>query len=348
MSLKAMLDISESRMQTQEISEERMAAQLSNLRNLISFFREYPDLMVDYMCGPDGGPNHFKFYFYQRVFIRVVMRHRYVFATFPRAYSKSFLSMMVLMLRCILYPGANLFVTTGGKEQAASITISKIEEICRLIPALSNEINWDRGKSTKTKDNVKYLFKNGSSIDILAARESSRGQRRVGKIFFCSLLSRILKFYLELSEDNLNENYKNPWEFKLTKSQIFMILSVIDICGYSESACGKVFGVVKSTVNAIRKGKIHKEISQEYLELTEEQKQFYCNKMLEETDVIKVHYELMRGPVKNPLTQEQVNYILDNCKTMSGTKIAKTLGISSDRVSSVKKIKKLFGYDMGL
>ncbi len=31
------------------------------------------------------------------------------------AYSKSFLSMMVLMLRAILYPNSLLFVTTGGK-----------------------------------------------------------------------------------------------------------------------------------------------------------------------------------------------------------------------------------------
>lgn len=47
-----------------------------------------------------------------------------------------------------------------------------------MIPALNNEINWDRGQSKKSKDNVKYIFKNGSTIDILAARESSRGQRR--------------------------------------------------------------------------------------------------------------------------------------------------------------------------
>lgn len=34
--------------------------------------------------------------------------------------------------------------------------------------------------STKSRDNVKYTFKNGSTIDILAAKESSRGQRRTG------------------------------------------------------------------------------------------------------------------------------------------------------------------------
>ena len=152
MTLQELMDLSVNRGQKQGLSEERLKAQLSNLRYLISFFREYPDLLVDYMKGENST---FQFYFYQRVFLRVVMRHRYVYATFPRAYSKSFLSMMVLMLRCILYPNSNLFVTTGGKEQAASITIAKIEEICKLIPALSNEINWSRGVSKKSKDDKK-------------------------------------------------------------------------------------------------------------------------------------------------------------------------------------------------
>ena len=178
MSLQSLLDLSDSRgLKKQGLSEERLKAQLPHLRNLVSFYREYPDYLIDFMKGPDST---FNFYFYQRVFLRIVMRHRYVYATFPRAYSKSFLSMMVLMLRCILYPNSHLFVTTGGKEQAASITIAKIEEICKLIPSLNNEIDWTRGASKKSKDDVKYVFKNSSSIDILAAKQSSRGQRRTG------------------------------------------------------------------------------------------------------------------------------------------------------------------------
>ena len=159
------------------MSEERLKEQLPNLRKLISFFREYPDLFVDFM---KGEKSTFKFYYYQRVFLRIVMRHRWVYATFPRAYSKSFLSVLVLMLRCIFFPGADLFVTTGGKEQAASITLSKVEELCRLLPFLANEINWERGMTKKSKDDVCYVFKNGSKLDILAAKESSRGQRRTG------------------------------------------------------------------------------------------------------------------------------------------------------------------------
>ena len=180
MSLANLLDITNEHKTIdikQGMSEERLKAQVPNLRKLIAFYREYPDLLVDFMKGPDSS---FNFYFYQRIFLRIVMRHRVVYATFPRAYSKSFLSMMALMLRCVLYPNSHLFVTTGGKEQAASITIAKIEEICTLLPALNNEINWSRGVSKKSKDDVKYVFKNGSSIDILAARQSSRGQRRTG------------------------------------------------------------------------------------------------------------------------------------------------------------------------
>lgn len=177
MALKELMQLSANYEQKQGMSEERLREQLPHLRKLISFFREYPDLFVDYCKGENST---FRFFYYQRLFIRIVMRHRYVYATYPRAYSKSFLSVLVLMLRAILFPGSHLFVTTGGKEQAASITLAKVEELCRLLPFLNNEINWERGVSKKSKDDVVYVFKNGSKIDILAAKESSRGQRRVG------------------------------------------------------------------------------------------------------------------------------------------------------------------------
>lgn len=207
----------------QGLSQERLNAQLDNLRELIAFFREYPDLLVDFMKGPDST---FNFYFYQRVFLRVVMRHRYVYATFPRAYSKSFLSMMVLMLRCILYPGSELFVTTGGKEQAASITIAKIEEICRLIPTLSNEINWDRGVSKKSRDDVSYVFKNGSKINILAAKESSRGQRRTGGLMEqCVLINQTALNEIIIPTTNVNRLLPDGTrhsEEVVNKSQIYI------------------------------------------------------------------------------------------------------------------------------
>ena len=187
MSLKKLLDISESHnnFKKAEVTEERLLNDIDEIRALIAFYREYPDLFVDDIKGPDCV---FKFRFTQRVFLTLIMRHKYVYAVFPRGFSKSFLAMMALMLRAILFPGSHLSITTGGKEQAASITIAKVEEICKMIPALSNELDWSRGASKKSKDNVHYIFKNGSEIDILAARESSRGQRRTGILIEESIL----------------------------------------------------------------------------------------------------------------------------------------------------------------
>lgn len=182
MALQDLLQLSDSRRKI-GLSPERVEAVMPTIRKYVAFWREYPDLFVDFMVRgrrteiKDG---EFNFYFYQRVFLRSVMRYQYVYAVFPRAYSKSFLSVMALMIRCILYPGAHLFVTSGGKEQGASILHDKVQEICELIPSFNREIDWSRGKTLEGKDKVRYVFKNGSVLDNLAARESTRGQRRHG------------------------------------------------------------------------------------------------------------------------------------------------------------------------
>ena len=182
MALSDLLELSTQRKKI-GLSEERVNAVLPVIRQYAAFWREYPDLFVDFMvrgARQESSEKEFRFYFYQRVFLRSVMRYQYVYAVFPRAYSKSFLSVMALMIRCILYPGVHLFVTSGGKEQGASILHDKVQEICSLIPSFGREIDWSRGKTLEGKDKVRYVFKNGSILDNLAARESTRGQRRHG------------------------------------------------------------------------------------------------------------------------------------------------------------------------
>lgn len=181
MALNDLLNLAEDRKKI-GVSEERVRAVSPAIRQYIAFWREYPDLFVDFLQtgGDFEKEKKFKFFFYQRVFIRAAMRYQYVYMVFPRAYSKSFLSVMVLMIRCILYPGAHLFVTSGGKEQAAGIIKEKVQEICTLVPAFKREIDWSRGATQESKDYAKYIFKNGSYFDNIAARETSRGKRRHG------------------------------------------------------------------------------------------------------------------------------------------------------------------------
>lgn len=184
MALADLIQISSDKTQQKiGISSERIKACLPELRKAIAFYREYPDIYIDFCnsCAPEEKQKELlKLYTYQRIFLRRAMRYRHVYAVYPRAYSKSFLSVLVLMLRCIFYPGCHLFVTTGGKEQATGIVREKAEELCRLVPSLANEVNFERGKSKSSKEEFTYLFKNGSILDVMAARQSSRGRRATG------------------------------------------------------------------------------------------------------------------------------------------------------------------------
>lgn len=164
----------------QGISEERVELVIPIVRQYMAFWREYPDLFVDFLVRgfrEEAGEGEFHFFFYQRIFLRAIFRYQYVYAVYPRAFSKSFLSVLALILRSILYPRCHLFVTSGGKEQAAAILRDKVTELCQLIPALDKEIDRRRGKTTEGKDSVRYLFYSGSILENMAARESSRGKR---------------------------------------------------------------------------------------------------------------------------------------------------------------------------
>lgn len=206
------------------ISEERIKAQISIIRQYVAFWREYPDIFVEFLCG--NNPENFHLFFYQRVFLRAVMRHRYAYATFPRAYSKSFLSVLILMLRCVLFPGAHLFVTTGGKEQAAGIAREKAEELCKLIPGLRNEIDWSRGASKASKNMVEYIFKNGSKLDIMAAQQSSRGKRATGGLVEeCILVDQTILNEVIIPTMNVDRRLSDGSRHEeevINKSQIFV------------------------------------------------------------------------------------------------------------------------------
>lgn len=65
--------------------------------------------------------------------------------------------------------------------EAAGIAREKVEELCKLIPGLRNEIDWSRGASKASKNEVEYKFKDGSKLDIIAASQNSRGKRATGK-----------------------------------------------------------------------------------------------------------------------------------------------------------------------
>ena len=69
------------------ISEERIDAIKPALRQYIAYWREYPDLFVDFMQTGGDWNKHLTFHLfaYQRLFLRVSARYKYVYSVYPRA-----------------------------------------------------------------------------------------------------------------------------------------------------------------------------------------------------------------------------------------------------------------------
>lgn len=87
MALQDLLNLSDQKSHEKiGLSEERIEKIIPVARQYIAFWREYPDLFVDFM--QTGGRSDvkltFKLYSYQRVFMRIAMRYKYVYAVFPR------------------------------------------------------------------------------------------------------------------------------------------------------------------------------------------------------------------------------------------------------------------------
>lgn len=145
-----------------------------------NLFTVYPDIFLDLITPEE---EEFKLFFYQRIFLRAVMRFRLVYVTACRAWSKSFLTILGLFLQCVFIPNRKVFICAPNKSQGAQIAKEKIQEIYRHWPLLRKEVKGCELSDTPGnfgKDYVTIKFKNGSIFDVVGALESTLGGRRHG------------------------------------------------------------------------------------------------------------------------------------------------------------------------
>ena len=108
------------------LNEEYLRQHKEEIGKTMSFFTAYPDLFLDLITPED---EKFQLFFYQRIFLRAAMRFKSIYLTAARAFSKSFLTILALMLQCIFIPGRKVFICAPNKNQGAQIAREKITEI---------------------------------------------------------------------------------------------------------------------------------------------------------------------------------------------------------------------------
>lgn len=170
----------------------------------MDLFTAYPDIFLDVIKPTDSS---FELFFYQRITLRALMRYKDIFVTAPRAFSKSFITILGLMLQCIFMPGTKRFICAPNKNQSAQIAKEKITEIYDKWPLLRKEVVGGDISDTPGnfgKDYVTIKFRNGSQFDVVGALDSQRGGRRHG-----GLVDEVR----DHEEQPINEIVL-PWDFK--------------------------------------------------------------------------------------------------------------------------------------
>lgn len=140
---------------------------------------------------------------------------------------------------------------------------------------------------------------------------------------------------LEITEYNKTENYIPPSERKLTEEQCLELLSVITLeRGYDKTMC-EVFNINSKLTDRLKKHLIYKEVIEQFENMTIDEQIELKEKTFIKYNLNSLKAQRQRNGVKNSLSQEQINYILDNKDHKKKSQIAKELNISADRVSSV-------------
>lgn len=153
------------------LTQENVRENRELIEKYISYFTAYPDIFLDLIKPAES---EFKLYFYQRIFLRASLRYKYHYCIASRGYSKTFLSVLAGILRCIFLPGSNFFIVAPGAGQGVEIAREKINLILHTFPFIEREII----KKTESSQEITLYFSNKSTFDVLSVTSKSRGQRR--------------------------------------------------------------------------------------------------------------------------------------------------------------------------
>lgn len=116
---------------------------------------------------------------FQRIMLHLMGVSQVFFAICSRGMSKTFTVALYGVAMCMLYPYSEVVITASTQEQAAKMVRDKIEReiIKKISPVLCYFYDNDMIKVNVGKDAVGVMFFNGSTIKVLTAMDSSRGER---------------------------------------------------------------------------------------------------------------------------------------------------------------------------
>ena len=154
-----------------------------------------------YRANPDKFCNDY-LHIHLRTFQKFLLTMMFWSTTFVliacRGLGKTFLSAIYCVIRCILYPGTRVCISSGTRGQAIQVLEKIIQELKPKSPELCAEID---DKETRINGNdAQISFKNTSIIKVVTANDNARGNR-------CNVL--LLDEYRLIQKDTIDTVLKN-------------------------------------------------------------------------------------------------------------------------------------------
>ena len=130
------------------------------------YYRANPQRFVEEVLGI-----HLKLF--QKILIWAMMQYYYFMFIAARGMSKTWLTALFCVVRCILYPGSKIVVCAGTLKQANGVLLKIQDEFMKQSPILCSEIE----KCNISQNEAIIMFKNGSWITTRTSTDNARGAR---------------------------------------------------------------------------------------------------------------------------------------------------------------------------
>lgn len=229
-----------------EIQIEEEQKMLDLIGDLTSFYREHPHVFAkDYL--------NIHLYPFQEILLYEMFHNNYFNFNACRGIGKSWLIAVYAVIKCILYPGSKICVTSSKLKQAVEV-LKKIENELRVNNDWGSELlNAEIERSTLNGSDPEIKFCNGSFIYAVAANKNARSKRSTENIYdeFVqmdrNIIQEVLQPFLHMREVGFTRKdkyrywvedtkefylssawYKSEWSFRLVQSYVTNMVYGLD------------------------------------------------------------------------------------------------------------------------
>ena len=156
----------ENKKSVQEIAQDKEQRLMDTVAWRAGYYRANPQRFVEEVLG-------IQLKLFQKILIWVMMHFNYFMFCAVRGIGKTWVDALFAVVRCILYPGTKVVVTSNTLRQANELLLKVQDDFMKQSSFLCNEIE----KCNIGQNDATIMFKNGSWIKSRTSTENSRSAR---------------------------------------------------------------------------------------------------------------------------------------------------------------------------